>query len=90
MAERDGGGAEKFLWMAQLCEEGGEDSVRWFERGAAVLRREIAREEEEEGGGGGRGDAGRIGGNAEVVEEKKKKLAGVLCGIIEVYMTDLS
>ena len=86
MAERDGGGAEKFLWMAQLCEEGGEDSVQWFERGAAVLRREIAREEE----GGGGGAAGRIGGNAELVEEKKKKLAGVLCGMIEVYMTDLS
>lgn len=77
VAEDEGGGAEKFLWLAQLCEEGGEESVRWFERGAAVLRRDIAVEE-------------NPGGNAERLEEKKKKLAGVLCGIIEVYMTDLS
>lgn len=77
IGEDEGGGAEKFLWLAQLCEEGGEDSVRWFERGAGVLRREIAVAEEK-------------GGNPEVLEEKKKRLAGALCGIIEVYMTDLS
>lgn len=77
ISEDEGGGAEKFLWLAQLCEEGGEESVRWFERGAAVLRRDIARAEKE-------------GGDRDFMEEKKKKLAGVLCGIIEVYMTDLS
>lgn len=27
-------GAEKFLWLAQLNEEGGAESVRWFEKGA--------------------------------------------------------
>ena len=36
--ESEGGGPEKFLWLAQLSEEGGHDSVRWFERGATVLR----------------------------------------------------
>ena len=77
VAEDEGGGAEKFLWLAQLCEEGGEESVRWFERGAEVLRRDIAMAEVE-------------GGNRDVLKEKRKKLAGVLCGIIEVYMTDLS
>lgn len=77
ISENEGGGSEKFLWLAQLCEEGGEESVRWFERGAAVLRRDIALAEKE-------------GGDWDVLEEKKKKLAGVLCGIIEVYMTDLS
>lgn len=77
IAEDEGGGAEKFLWLAQLCEEGGEESVRWFERGAAVLRRDIAMAEVE-------------GGDRDILEEKRKKLAGVLCGIIEVYMTDLS
>lgn len=77
IADEAGGGAEKFLWLAQLCEEGGEESVRWFERGAAVLRKDIATEE-------------KPSGNPERLEEKKKKLAGVLCGIIEVYMTDLS
>lgn len=74
--EAEGGGAEKFLWLAQLCEEGGEESVRWFERGAEVLRRDIASAEEE----GMTGD----------VEDKKRKLVGALCGIVEVYMTDLS
>lgn len=77
IVEDEGGGVEKFLWLAQLCEEGGEVSVRWFERGAAVLRRDIAMAEKE-------------GGDQDVLEEKRKKLAGVLCGIIEVYMTDLS
>ena len=77
VGEDEGGGAEKFLWLAQLCEEGGEESVRWFERGAGVLRRDIA-------------EAEKKGGDQEDLVEKKKKLAGVLCGIIEVYMTDLS
>ena len=36
--ESEGGGPEKFLWLAQLSEEGGHDSVRWFQRGATVLR----------------------------------------------------
>lgn len=77
ISEAEGGGAEKFLWLAQLCEEGGEESVRWFERGAEVLRRDIARAEE-------------MGLKGEVVEDKKRKLVGALCGMVEVYMTDLS
>lgn len=77
IAEDEGGGPEKFLWLAQLCEEGGEESVRWFERGAGVLRRAIAMAEQK-------------GGDLEGLEEKRKKLARALCGIIEVYMTDLS
>ena len=40
--ESQGGGAEKFLWLAQLSEEGGQDSVNWFRRGATVLRNDIA------------------------------------------------
>lgn len=77
VSEEEGGGVEKFLWLAQLCEEGGEESVRWFQRGAEVLRRAIA----------GLEAAGMKG---EGVEEKKRKLVGALCGIVEVYMTDLS
>lgn len=75
--EDEGGGVEKFLWLAQLCEEGGEESVRWFQRGGEILRREIA----------GLEAAGVKGDEA---EEKKRKLVGALCGIVEVYMTDLS
>jgi predicted Zn-dependent protease len=72
--EEQGGGAEKFLWLAQLSEEGGEDSVRWFEKGAKVLRQQFESEEL----------------NEEDKEEKRQKLASALCGIAEVYMTDLS
>ena len=78
--EEEGGGAEKFLWLAQLCEEGGKESVDWFEKGADVLRREI-------------GDL-ELEANDEtsqmLLEDKKKRLANVLCGVTEVYMTDLS
>ena len=42
LPESQGGGAEKFLWLAQLSEEGGQDSVNWFRRGATVLRNDIA------------------------------------------------
>jgi tetratricopeptide (TPR) repeat protein len=74
-------GAEKFMWLAQLSEEGGADSVSWFEKGVAVLRRDIQtlvdksrRSEDEEA----------------LLEEKRRKLATALCGVVEVYMTDLS
>ncbi|KAH0426289.1 TPR domain-containing protein [Colletotrichum kahawae] len=79
--ERIGGGPEKFLWLAQLSEDGGQDSVEWFERGASSLRGQIQtlgnlakRNEEQEA----------------QLEEKKKKLGGTLCAVAEVYMTDLS
>ncbi|KAL2837908.1 hypothetical protein BJY01DRAFT_237669 [Aspergillus pseudoustus] len=32
--ESQGGGAEKFLWLAQLSELGGKDSVQWWEEDA--------------------------------------------------------
>ena len=79
--EAVGGGAEKFLWLAQLCEEGGAASVGWFERGAKVLKREIA--EIEAKGDMDESVEGLLG-------EKRAKLANALCGVVEVYMTDLS
>jgi len=80
--EERGGGPEKFFWLAQLSEEGGLDSVRWYEKGANVLRKQIAR-------------AVAQAGDDDVVEdpilhENRVKLASALCGIAEVYMTDLS
>ena len=75
-----GGGVEKFLWLAQLCEEGGSESVQWFEKGAMVLRREIGVLE-------GMGSTPQA---SQALEEKKTKLANALCGVVEVYMTDLS
>ncbi|WPG99748.1 putative assembly chaperone of rpl4 [Acrodontium crateriforme] len=82
--ETMGGGAEKFLWLAQLCEDGGKSSVTWFERGIQALQHEISELE-----------AGRVSGYDDeslllMRVEKKRKLANALCGIVEVYMTDLS
>lgn len=81
ISEELGGGAEKFLWLAQLSEEGGQDSVDWFEKGALCLRIQIQtllnlprRDAEAEAN----------------LLEKRRKLAVALCGVVEVYMTDLS
>ncbi len=74
-------GAEKFLWLAQLNEEGGAESVKWFEQGIEVLKREIGVLE---------GKHIKNSETEELLEEKKQKVSNSLCGIAEVYMTDLS
>ncbi|KAL1875295.1 hypothetical protein VTK73DRAFT_10192 [Phialemonium thermophilum] len=89
-----GGGAEKFLWLAQLSEEGGKDSVSWFERGAAVLRAQIGKLSEALESASSTilsssSSSARTAANA-ALEEKKRKLAETLCAVAEVYMTDLS
>ncbi|KAF2637947.1 TPR-like protein [Massarina eburnea CBS 473.64] len=79
--EGENDGAEKFLWLAQLNEEGGAESVQWFEKGVEVLKREVD------------GLEGKLAKKTEIteaLEEKKQKIATALCGIAEVYMTDLS
>lgn len=81
LGEETGGGAEKFLWLAQLSEEGGQDSVNWFEKGAMSLRIQIQ----------ALLDRKELDAEAEAaLEEKRRKLAVALCGVVEVYMTDLS
>ncbi|KAL1988248.1 hypothetical protein VTN96DRAFT_223 [Rasamsonia emersonii] len=77
--ESEGGGAEKFLWLAQLSEQGGVDSVRWYEKGVATLRRIIQSLEQSNNPE-----------DAVLLEEKRKKLANALCAVVEIYMTDLS
>jgi tetratricopeptide (TPR) repeat protein len=77
--ESQGGGAEKFLWLAQLSEKGGADSVLWFERGVASLRRIIQSLEQN-----------NRPEDIALVEGKRKKMADALCGVVEIYMTDLS
>ena len=95
--ENVGGGSEKFLWLAQLCEEGGEESIQWFEKGVKVLERDIERLGSITQHGTkaaerrallqyGIEEAERIA----LLEEKKRKLAAALCGMVEVWMTDLS
>ncbi|KAI0379743.1 TPR domain-containing protein [Hypomontagnella monticulosa] len=79
--ESIGGGPEKFLCLAQLSEEGGKDSVTWFEKGAAALKVQIQ----------GLEDARRRTDEQDIMlDELKKKLAMTLCSVAEVYMTDLS
>ena len=73
-------GASPFLWVAQLSEEGGEDSIRWFEKACDILRAEIKSFEE-------RPDVTAI---QEEVSRVRKQLGEALCSMAEVYMTDLS
>lgn len=79
--EKVGGGAEKFLFLAQLSEEGGQDSVKWFEKGAAALRTQIQALNNV---------ANKTEAQQAIIDEKQDKLGGVLCAVAEVYMTDLS
>lgn len=79
------GGPEKFLWLAQLSEEGGQDSVSWYDRGASALRLQIqtlSTELEKRPHGKEQQEA--------LITEKKRRLAAILCAVAEVYMTDLS
>ncbi len=80
LPEEAGGGADKFLWLAQLCVEGGAESIMWYEKGCTVLRRAVG------------ALADYVGTSDEVLshEMNKRKLANALCGAAEVYMTDLS
>lgn len=75
--------AEPWLWLAQLSEGGGSESISHFEKATEVLRNEIEVLEEE-------GEASSPELSARVLEEKKTKLADALCAMAEVYMTDLS
>lgn len=77
--EEEGGGAEKFFWLAQLSESGGVDSLRWYERGARVLENAIVAD-----------SAAKDPVIRKDQEERRKKLATALCGMCEVWMTDLS
>lgn len=73
-------GADAFLWLAQLCEEGGLQSIGWFERANDVLRTTIAALEEQK----------PTVETEAAVAESKQKLSEALCSMAEVYMTDLS
>lgn len=82
--ESIGGGPEKFLTLAQLSEEGGKDSVGWFEKGAAALKARIQTLE------GAKGKGKQSDEQTILLDELRKKLAMTLCSVAEVYMTDLS
>lgn len=73
-------GASPFLWCAQLSEEGGEDSISWFERACTILRREVKNLEAKNG----------IEEDEEEMVKTRRQLGEALCSMTEVYMTDLS
>lgn len=81
ISEKLGGGAEKFLWLAQLSEKGGHDSVDWFEKGATTLRTQIQALLDSKS---------RTTDDEATLVEKTRKLATALCSMTEVFMTDLS
>lgn len=96
--DSEGGAAERFLWLAQLCEEGGDESLRWFERGIGVLEREIQAladgkplpKSSQRNGMDRREDRLGTVSVEDLLEEKRRKVAEALCGMAEVWMTDLS
>jgi hypothetical protein len=73
-------GAAPFLWSAQLSEEGGAESIRWFEKACMILRRELKDLEAKTG----QDEA------EDEVSETRRQLGETLCSMTEVYMTDLS
>lgn len=92
LAEDLGGGPEKFNWLAQLSEEGGADSVAWFDKATVVLRAQIQVLSDAAAEARRKGSAyGAVEKELEAkIEDKKRKLAETLCAVAEVYMTDLS
>lgn len=87
-----GGGVEKYFYLSQLSEEGGQDSVNWLEKGATILRREIAKHQTTTSPT----PIVLTASTTEVYDEPttlpslQAKLARALCSQIEIYMTDLS
>lgn len=89
-AARQLGGAEAFLWCAQLSEEGGEDSIRWYDKACRILRQEMSELEEAVAKKRGESDSGELTELIEQLERTKDQLGEALCSMAEVYMTDLS
>ena len=87
--------AENYLWLAQLSEEGGEESVRYYKQGISILDREIHQLETELKTQSGNPEtkphkqAMQIARDSRL-KAKQKQLASAHCSIVEIYMTDLS
>ncbi|RVX73255.1 hypothetical protein B0A52_02383 [Exophiala mesophila] len=82
--------AEPYLWLAQLSEPGGRDSIEYFVKATEVLRNEIDVLSDTNEGSAAGGTAALAPEIEAVVGEKRAKLAEALCAMAEVYMTDLS
>lgn len=75
--------AEPYLWLAQLSEPGGRESISYFMKATEVLRNEIDVLSDDE-------STVSTPEVEAVIQEKRAKLADALCAMAEVYMTDLS
>lgn len=71
------GGFEKFLWLGQLT--GGREGESWYEKGINGLKSNISKLTE----------AIKTPKTAEELKLQKQKLCEALCGIVEIWMTDL-
>lgn len=72
--------AEPYLQLAQLCEDGGKKSIYYFDKAIEVMKNEIEVLDEQMD----------IEGTQEVLDSLRSSIADALCGMTEVYMTDLS
>lgn len=72
--------AEPYLQLAQLCEDGGKKSIYYFDKAIEVMRNEIEVLDEQMD----------IEGTQEILDSRRARIADALCGMTEVYMTDLS
>lgn len=68
------GGSEKFLWMGQLA--GDRLGLQYYEKGIDILKKQI-------------NQAGNHKLNTDEVKFKRKKISDALCGMVEIWMTDL-
>lgn len=74
--------AEPWLQLAQLCEEGGKKSIEYFDKAIEVMKNEIEVLQDEE--------AMEIENAQQILDTRRCEVADALCGMAEVYMTDLS
>ncbi|KAJ9658953.1 hypothetical protein H2198_003382 [Neophaeococcomyces mojaviensis] len=74
--------AEPWLQLAQLCEEGGSKSIEYFDKAIEIMKNEIDVLDDDE--------AMALEHTKEIVNTRRQKVAEALCGMAEVYMTDLS
>lgn len=74
--------AEPYLQLAQLCEEGGQKSIEYFDKAIEVMRNELDVLDDE--------DTTVTEEIQEIIDTRRSKVADALCAMAEVYMTDLS
>lgn len=78
------GGYEKFLWLGQLI--GGKQGIEWYNKGIEGLKNDIVNDEQQLAQDALNQDSEQT---KQILAYKKRKLCETLCGIVEIWMTDL-